>query len=102
MWNRKNLLYNSIYKYFKQKEDKFLVHADYNTCLTWAAKKEIHRWKQIPKQPIPLEVMPCAADMELFDPAKIERKLQQELRDELLIADDDIIISYLGSIGGWY
>src|SRR5688572_13062035 len=102
MWNRKNLLYNSIYKYFKSKEDKFLVHADYNTCLTWAAKKEIHQWKQIPKQPIPLEVIPCAADMKLFDPAKIERKLQQELRDELLIADDDIIISYLGSIGGWY
>ncbi len=102
MWNRKNPLYNAIYKYFKHYEDKFLTGADFNTCLTWAAQKEIHTWKQIPNQPIPLQVIPCAADMELFNPANINSSSREELKRELQVHDDDFIISYLGSIGGWY
>jgi hypothetical protein len=46
-----------------------------------------------------MEVIPCCADMELFNPAKIDSSLQQKFRTELNINKGDIIISYLGSIG---
>ncbi|MDO9373197.1 MAG: glycosyltransferase, partial [Ferruginibacter sp.] len=102
MWNRKNPLYNGIYKYFKSKEYQFINDADYNTCLTAAAKKEIQKWKQIANQPLELEVIPCAADMDLFDPSRIDPPEQERMRLELSIGTDDLVISYLGSIGGWY
>jgi len=102
MWNIKNPLYNFIYRFFKKKEDEFIISADYNTCLTFAASKEIHTWQAIPNQPIPIEVIPCCADMELFNPATIDPLLISQFKAELKINESDIIMSYLGSIGGWY
>ncbi|UAY52226.1 glycosyltransferase [Ferruginibacter albus] len=101
-WNIKNPIYNIIYKFFRKKENEFIIHADYNTCLTYAAAKEIHTWKQIPNQPIPLEVIPCCVDMNLFDPNNIDASLKNKFKEELKIKDGDFIITYLGSIGGWY
>ncbi len=40
--------------------------------------------------------------MKLFDPKNINETYRQQLKTELKISDDDFIISYLGSIGGWY
>jgi glycosyltransferase involved in cell wall biosynthesis len=40
--------------------------------------------------------------MEHFNPAAIKPGLQLKLREELGISPDDVVISYLGSIGGWY
>jgi glycosyltransferase involved in cell wall biosynthesis len=102
MWNIKNPIYKFVYHYFKKKEYEFIINADYNTCLTFAARSEIHSWLNIPNQPIPIEVIPCCADMDLFDPSKIDPLLKQYFKTGLNIGDDDIIISYLGSIGGWY
>lgn len=102
MWNIKNPVYKFIYSFFKKKEDEFIIEADYNTCLTYAARTEIHSWKQIPNQPIPIEVIPCSADMKLFNPASIDQLQQDQYKKELNIQADEIIISYLGSIGGWY
>ena len=102
MWNIKNPIYKLVYRFFKKKEAQFIRIADYNNCLTHAAKKEIHSWTNIPGQPIPMEVIPCAADMELFDPAKTDSYLQQQFKNELNIREGDVLISYLGSIGGWY
>ncbi|MEP7106624.1 MAG: glycosyltransferase [Ferruginibacter sp.] len=102
MWDIKNPIYKLVYRFFKKKEDAFIITADFNTCLTFAARAEIHSWTNIPHQPIPIEVIPCCADMELFDPGKIDPLLRQDIKNELKIGDDDMIISYLGSIGGWY
>ena len=102
MWDIRNPVYKYLYRFFKRKEDEFIINADFNTCLTRAAQKEIHRWKHIPNQPIPLEVIPCCADMDLFDPGNIDAAQKLQLKNELGISDQDIIISYLGSIGGWY
>lgn len=102
MWNIKNPIYQFVYQFFKKKEDEFIKSADYNTCLTFAARTEIHTWANIPNQPIPIEVIPCCADMELFDPGKIDPVLKQHFKSELNINEGDMIISYLGSIGGWY
>ena len=102
MWNIKNPLFKMIYNYFKKHEDECLIKADYNTCLTFAARKEIQGWEKIPNQPIPLEVIPCSADLELFNPAAIDPAQKASLKKELNIKDTDFIVSYLGSIGGWY
>jgi glycosyltransferase involved in cell wall biosynthesis len=102
MWNIKNPLYKRIYQYFKKKETACLVEADYNVCLTYTAQKEIHSWKNIPGQPVPLEVIPCSVDLQLFDPLNIDGQLKEKFKKELNIDDGDFIISYLGSIGGWY
>ncbi|MFM2358552.1 MAG: hypothetical protein RLY16_545 [Bacteroidota bacterium] len=102
MWNIKNPIYKLIYRFFRKKEDECINIADYNTCLTYAAKKEVHQWPQIHRQPIELEVIPCCADMEVFDPQKIDPQLKEQFRKELNFKPDDIIVSYLGSIGGWY
>ena len=40
--------------------------------------------------------------MDLFDPSKIDASLKQQFKKELNIDENDFIISYLGSIGGWY
>jgi glycosyltransferase involved in cell wall biosynthesis len=102
MWNMKNPFFRTIYQWFKKKEIECLEIADYNTCLTYKAKAEILSWKNIVNQPIAITVIPCSADLQLFDPENIDIGLQSALKKELDIKDNDFIISYLGSIGGWY
>ncbi|RYY63378.1 MAG: glycosyltransferase, partial [Chitinophagaceae bacterium] len=45
---------------------------------------------------------PCSADLGLFDPSKIDSAQKTAYRQRLNIKDDDFIVTYLGSIGGWY
>jgi len=102
MFNLDNPVFKKIYNWFKKKEYECLEKADYNTCITFKAKEEILTWKNIPNQPLNIEVIPCSVDMNLFDPGKINPKIKDNLKQELQIKDSDFIISYLGSIGGWY
>ena len=101
MWNINNFLYKTIYKYFKRKEEEEVKMSDGIVCLTHAAEKIIRGWPQYEKEII-LEVIPCSVDMKLFDPGKIGGKEKEALNEELNIHENDFIISYLGSIGGWY
>lgn len=102
LWNLKNPLFKIIYKYFKKKEIEFLTLADYTISLTEAGKKELHQWKNIPNQPIPIEVIPCCVDTELFSPEKIDKEKLQLSRASLKISENDFILSYLGALGTWY
>jgi glycosyltransferase involved in cell wall biosynthesis len=102
MWNLQNPVFKRVYNFFKQHEYECLLNADYVTCLTYAAQKEIHSWKNIPNQPIPIEVIPCSVDMDLFNTDNIDQSLKEKYKAELNIHERDFIISYLGSIGGWY
>jgi glycosyltransferase involved in cell wall biosynthesis len=102
MWNLKNPVYNRIYRFFKKHEYECLTEADANSCLTYAARTEMHRWKNIPGQPLPIEVIPCSADLELFNPDAIDTTLREQFQQELGIQPGELIVSYLGSIGGWY
>lgn len=102
IWNLKKPVYKIIYNYFKKKENEFFASADYTVSLTEAGTKEIHSWKNIPNQPIPVEVIPCCVDTELFSPEKIDKEKIQVLKSSLKISGDDFVISYLGSIGTWY
>lgn len=101
MWNLANPLYNRVYKFFKKQEAREVAQSDGIVCLTYAAEKIIRQWPEY-KKGTPLEVIPCSADLELFDPTRISEERKAILREELGIKPGDFIVSYLGSIGGWY
>ena len=101
MWNTKIPMYVSIYNFFKKKEAEAVAKSDGIVCLTYTAESIIKEWKEY-KAEIPLEVIPCSADLQLFDPATINEQEKDNLKKELNISKDDFIISYLGSVGGWY
>lgn len=101
MWRLSNPLYKTVYRFFKRKETESVSKSDGIVCLTYAAEKIIKEWKEY-KSNIPLQVIPCSADLSLFDPAKISEAEKTTLRSALNISKDDFVISYLGSIGGWY
>lgn len=102
LWNLKNPIYNLVFKYFKKKERDFLSNADYVISLTYNAEKNVHERKVVPNQPIPIKVIPCCVDVELFDPQKIDIVHQQELKIKLSIPEGAKIVIYIGSIGTWY
>ncbi len=101
MWDTEIIFYKLIYNYFKKKEEEAVAKCDGIVCLTYAAEKIIKQWPQFKKE-TPLEVIPCSVDMNLFDPEKIDVDLKSQFKQELGINDTDFIVSYLGSIGGWY
>jgi glycosyltransferase involved in cell wall biosynthesis len=100
-WNKNNFIYKSVYRFFKQKENEAVEKSDGIICLTYKAKKIITSWPQY-KTNIPLDVIPCSVEMNLFDPEKINLQEKLKFKTELNISDDDFIFSYLGSIGSWY
>lgn len=101
MWNLKNPLYKAVYNFFRAKEDECINIADYNTCLTYKAKEILEKSTQI-KQPVKIDVVPCSVDLDLFNLAAVDQEMKSAFKKELNISDEDFIISYLGSIGGWY
>jgi glycosyltransferase involved in cell wall biosynthesis len=101
MWNSNNFFYKNIYKFFKSKEDEAVEKSDGIVCLTYAAEKIIKQWPRYKKH-IPMEVIPCSVDIDLFDPAKIENDLKSNYKKKFGIIEGDFIFSYLGSIGSWY
>ncbi len=100
-WNEKSFIFRSVYKFFKKKEKEETEENDGMVCLTHKAKKIIKTFPYY-KQRIPLEVIPCSVDMHLFDPDNIDMDLKKAFEKKLGIAKNDIIFSYLGSVGGWY
>lgn len=101
MWNKKNLLYRAIYNFFAKQESEQVKKCDGIVCLTYAAEKIIKAWPEY-KATTPLEVIPCSADLELFDYSKTNEEERKSFQAELGIQPNDFVISYLGSIGGWY
>lgn len=101
MWNKKNLLYRTIYNFFAKQESEQVKQCDGIVCLTYAAEKIIKAWPEY-KATTPLEVIPCSADLELFDYSKTNEQERKSFQAELGIQPNDFVISYLGSIGGWY
>jgi len=101
IWNRRNPLYEIIYRYFKKKEAEELRYCDGIVCLTEAAESIIRKEPDYIDS-TPLEVIPCSVDLRLFNPTAIDSNQQTNLRQELGINPDDTVVSYLGSISGWY
>lgn len=102
IWNLKNPLFKSVYQYFKKREKEFLEQADYTVSLTYAARDIIHGWKNIAGQPVPIEVIPCCADLELFNPKSVEVNAAQEILSKYHLKGSEFILTYIGSLGTWY
>lgn len=102
IWNLKNPLYKLIYKYFKKKERDYLENANHTISLTYNAKKEIHSWTDIKNNSIPIEVIPCCVDTDLFNPDSISESDKDLYRRSLELREEDFVLTYLGSIGTWY
>jgi len=102
IWSLGNPLHKRIYAYFKKMETDFLRNADYTISLTENAKKEILSWPALKGTKVPVEVIPCCADLALFSAASVDPAKQKSLQARLGITENDLVISYLGSIGTWY
>ena len=100
LWNLKNPIYKALYTYFKDKEKDFLKKADYTISLTYNAKQEIRSWENF--EELPIEVIPCCVDTDLFDPEKYKMVHLEKWWKKLNIQPHELIISYLGSLGTWY
>lgn len=98
LWNLNNPIYRTIYNYFKNKEKQFCIHSDAIISLTDAAKKEMIRWNKNYSSKI--QVIPCAADEDLFDTININKELKNKLKSQF--PSEAKIVSYLGSLGTWY
>jgi glycosyltransferase involved in cell wall biosynthesis len=101
MWNKSNFLYRTIYNFFRKQEFEQVSNSDGIVCLTHAAEKIIKQWPNY-SELTPLKVIPCSADLALFDPSAVSRETKETLKEKLGIKPDDFVLSYLGSIGGWY
>jgi glycosyltransferase involved in cell wall biosynthesis len=99
-WDLKKSFYKKIYTHYKKKEKDFLLNADGIVSLTKAAKDYLLAKPEY--RDISVEVIPCCADLDHFDYNKISAQQTDELRKELGILPGKKIITYLGSIGGWY
>ena len=99
-WNLKNPLYKIAFRIYKNKERKYFDKAAHIISLTEKGKEELVNTYLLPAAKI--TVIPCCADLDHFDYHKIDLKAKQELKNKLGIKEDDKILSYLGSLGGWY
>ncbi len=102
MWNQVSFIYKYVYRFFKNREARFLERADYSICLTENARREIHSWKAIPGQPLPIQVIPCCADSNHFDLARVSPSHKEALAKELDIKEGELVLSYVGAVGTWY
>lgn len=99
-WDLKNPLFKHIYRYYKKKEKEFLLQADGIVSLTQAAKEYLQQ--QPVYKNLSIEVIPCCADLQHFDYTNVEHTSVDVLRAELGISVNAKVITYLGSVGGWY
>lgn len=101
MWDTRKFLYKKIYSFFKRQEAEEIRESDGIVCLTHAAEKIILKLPEY-KAGTPLTVIPCSVDLKLFNPENIDKVLVENYKANLNIQPGDFILSYLGSIGGWY
>ena len=102
IWSLDSPIYKQIFNYFKRKETQFLLEADYSIIGTENGYNEMHTWKSMQGQHPKTKVIPCCADLDLFDPRKIEVEDQTTLRSKLGILPENFVLGYVGSIGTWY
>lgn len=102
VWPQTNVVFRAIYRYFKKKEKEYCEEADYTISLTFNGKQEIHSWDFIQHNPIPIEVIPCCADLDFFSRSNVLPEMVGDLMHRLNIQPSDYVFTYLGAIGTWY
>jgi hypothetical protein len=98
-WRLNHPVFRQVYKYYKKKEAAYLQNADHIISLTVAGKNELMGWPSYLSS-VPVSVIPCCADMNHFSVTDSEQK--RESRKILGLAQNGLVLSYLGSVGAWY
>ncbi len=101
IWNLNNPVYALIYRFFKKKEKEFLINADHIISLTYNAEKILLDLK-LKSKPLPITVIPCCADLKLFNYLNITSFKKAKQKETLNINPNSYVICYLGAIGTWY
>jgi glycosyltransferase involved in cell wall biosynthesis len=99
-WNMKSTVFRKVYQHYKKKEKEFLLGADGIISLTRTAKAELLSQQQYSK--LQVDVIPCCADLDHFNYQHINNGFVLGLREQLGIPAQKKVITYLGSVGGWY
>lgn len=102
IWNLKNPIFKSVYRFFKKKERAYLEHADAVVSLTENGKQEMLSWNIPNLTSEKITVIPCCVNLSLFQQQNIIESRQSEIRKELGMEESDFILGYVGSIGTWY
>lgn len=99
IWDLSSPVYRIIYNFFKRKESEFLEKSDHIISLTERARQELVSRGTHGER---ITVIPCCADLNLFNPENVTVQDKQQLRNQLGISDTDFVLGYVGSIGTWY
>lgn len=99
-WDQKKYFFRKVYQHYKQKEKEFLLAADGIITLTQAARVEL--LSQPVYRELLIDVIPCCADLDHFNYEHINQHAVHSLRNKLGMGPEKKVITYLGSIGGWY
>jgi len=102
LWNQDRFIFRKIYNYFKRKEIEFCENADYTISLTFNGRDEIHSWQNVKGNPIPIQVIPCCADLDFFSRNNVDTTIANDLKIKLSIPENSFVLTYLGAIGTWY
>lgn len=95
-----NWVHRLIYRYFKWKERQFLEEADHIISLTQAGIAAIYEVATVGGVLVraPITVIPCCADFNLFDRARLDPSRVAFVRKALGIEPDAFVLVYLGSL----
>ena len=99
-WNQQSLFFRRVYRHYKSKEKEFLQNADAIVSLTEAARLELLAKEEY--RNLLIDVIPCCADLAHFNYHTIKADVAPRLKEQLGIRPEYKIITYLGSVGGWY
>lgn len=92
------------FRRLKQLEGPMIRNADKVVCLTVRARDLLTDWylKDAPAPQECFEVIPCCADFDHFDPAKVTPVAMMRVRARADLQSGDFVMLYLGSLGPDY
>jgi glycosyltransferase involved in cell wall biosynthesis len=99
-WDLRKPFYKQLYRFYKKKEKAFLLGADAIISLTDKAKAYL--LQQSAYSGLSIDVIPCCADLEHFNYFSVDERAVAALKQQLGIPDSAKVLTYLGSVGGWY
>ncbi len=102
LWSLSNPVYRRVYNYFKRKEHQFFREADLVITLTERAKEFIQSLSSGPEDSAKIAVVPCCVDTDHFSPEAVDPEVVSRHREELGLAGDTFVLTYLGSLGTRY
>lgn len=94
--------YKFVYRAFKRWEPGYFAAADHVVTLTRRAAGILNGWYPSREGMDRFTVIPCCADFDHFDLARVRPEQRARAASRLGLADEEFVLLYLGSIGPDY